>query len=237
MKKLLILAALLVGTSAYAQKEKTIRLNDSTKLILSVADDGKTKEGLFYIKNSKNDGIWVQGNYKNNERFGTWYFFNANDKTLMMRYNYDQKKLLYYDNAQLNNVSVKVSTDDQEIAKKASAPLPLCPVNYLLTAITDKLHNDHKLGLDNMQAEITAHVETDGKAIYTITYKGSSGKMKKIDVDLKDTPFVIEWLPSKYENKLLKADFTMYAVINANSPAEFSRFRWDVGQGEAHKNF
>ncbi|MDB5144608.1 MAG: hypothetical protein JWQ66_3321 [Mucilaginibacter sp.] len=240
MKYLLSLFAVLACLSASAQKEKTVKLNDTTKLTYAVADNGRTKDGVYYIKNTVNDGLWVQGNYKQDARFGSWYFFDANDKKLVMRYNYDQKKLYYFDKDQLKNVSVRVLTTDEDVAKKASAPLPLCPVNYLLTVLVNRIYTDMNLGDGSIQAEITAHVDSTGKASYTLVYNDPNKEKPKSDdgstevapvkqwkIKLDDNLFAIEWLPSSYNNKGLNSNFTIYALISPKTQPHFQRFRWD----------
>ena len=226
--KLLFMALLAVCLSVSAQQnEKKVMLTAQSQLDYTVASDGKTKDGLYYIKNLTNDALWVQGHYKNDVRSGTWYFFNGKSQ-LTMRYNYDQHKLLFIDSSALKNVAVHVLSDDATIAKNASAPLPLCPIDYYVSLLGSEIYaNYNDPAYEDLTAEITAHIDEKGKATYTLAYLYKKSKSLEKAIELT-VPFPIEWVPSKYHDKTIPSEFTVYANIRSNdSTSGAARFRWD----------
>ncbi|MBK0380322.1 hypothetical protein [Mucilaginibacter segetis] len=222
-----LLTALLVGTclAASAQKEeKHVKLSDTTQLVYAVADNGHTKDGAYYIKNLKNDGLFLKGYYKNDERAGTWYFFNTQNK-LTMSYDYNDKKIGYVDPNSLKNIAVNILTKDAEVKEKASVPLPLCPIDYYSSLMAREANIVSEADLD---AEITAHIDAKGNANYTVRY--IKGKQATPEQTLKvDNKFDIDWVPSMYDNKPIASEFTVYATIKANDRDAYKtrRFRWD----------
>lgn len=228
MKKNIFLAVLLaIGVSASAQTvEKTVKLENGAKLVYNVEPGTSTKSGVYALQNTKNEGLWMQGNYKNDNRIGTWYFFDAKNK-LTMRYNYDQKKLGYLDTAALNNVSVEVLSTDANVVKNASAPLPLCSMDYYMSLLANKLYSDNGVA----DAEITAHVDTEGNATYSVSYVKENKKSPKKKIDL-NSKVKLDWIPSMYNGKPVDAEFTVYATVrgadNASSTSSADRrFRWN----------
>jgi len=228
--QILITAMLAVCVSAYSQSnEKKVNISKTSQLDYTVANDGKTKDGLYYIKNTANNGLWVQGHYKSGMRSGTWYFFDSKQK-LTMRYNYDQQKLLYIDQASLKNVKVKVLADDTTIAKNASAPLPLCAVDYYVALIGSEIYTNYfEPANENLIAEITAHIDAKGTATYTVAYIIKDKKMPEKQIAMNNMVFPIEWIPSTYNGKAIPSEFTVYAKIQSSTVADnnFPRFRWD----------
>ncbi|MES2274479.1 MAG: hypothetical protein V4592_00535 [Bacteroidota bacterium] len=227
--QILVAAMLAVCTTAFAQgQEKKVKITQTSQLDYVVANDGRTKDGLYYVRNTTNDAVMVQGHYKNNERAGTWYFFDGK-ANLTMRYSYDQKKMLYIDPASLKNVAVHVLSEDADVAKNASAPLPLCPVDYYITLIGNAIYNNYyESANENLTAEITAHIDDKGKAVYTVAYLVKDKKTPEKQIEL-NVPFPIEWVPSAYKDKALPSEFTVYAKIQPNTVADNDsrRFRWD----------
>jgi len=231
MKSRLIGVALLAASlSASAQTtEKTVSITKTSEVAYSVAPDGKTKDGLYYLKNLNNQGVWIRGSYKDNARAGTWYFFDAKEN-LTMRYSYDQKKLLYIDPKSLKNVTVHVLSDDQDVAKNASAPLPLCPVDYYANLIGNRIYTDNYDSTnDGLTAEITAHVDAAGKAVYTVAYIVKDKKTKETSIDMPPN-FPIEWLPSTYKDKAIPSEFVIYAKLDKGAATDgqnMMRFNWN----------
>ncbi len=226
--KLLAIAMLSVSMSAFAQdNEKTVDVTKTAQISYNVAADGKTKDGLYSLKNLENKGLWVRGSYANNERSGTWYFFNAKEQ-LTMRYSYAQKKMLFLDPKSLANVSVKVLSDDAEVAKAASAPIPLCPVDFYVNLIGAKVYAEYNdKSEETLTAEITAHIDVNGKATYSVAYLVKDKKTRPVEVAFAPG-FPIEWIPSTYQDKKIASEFTVYAKLDAAVDGTgFQRFRWD----------
>jgi len=229
MRNTILIALFLgFGFSVSAQTvEKTIKLNNTSKLVYNVDESNNTKSGIYAIQNLKNNGVWLKGNYKNDTRVGLWYFFDSKNK-LTMRYNYDQKKLAFIDTAALGAVSVNILSKDPEIVKNASAPLPLCSVDYMVALIAGKLNG----GYGTSVAEITARVDAAGKATYSVSYVKDNKKTDKKKIDFDTNNFWIDWIPSMYNNKPVESEFTVYATLNgsndSSAPASaVRRFRWD----------
>lgn len=230
MKRQILVAAMLtVCVSTYAQNnERKVSVSKTSQLDYAVANDGKTKDGLYYVKNTSNNSLLVQGHYKDGMRAGTWYFFD-NNHNLTMRYSYDQKKMLFIDQTQLKNVKVNILTNDADVAKKASVPLPLCPVDYYVSLIGNEIYSKYfEPANENLTAEITAHIDANGKATYTVAYIVKNKKTPEKQIEM-NAAFPIEWIPSSFNDKTLPSEFTVYAKIQASTVADnnFSRFRWD----------
>lgn len=226
--RLFAIALIATGLSASAQTtEKTVGITKSSELAYNVAADGKTKDGLYYLKNLTNKGLWVRGSYKDNARSGTWYFFDGKEN-LTMRYSYDQKKILYIDPNSLKNVTVHVLSDDADVAKNASAPLPLCPVEYYTALIGNKIYSEgYDPANDGLTAEITAHIDASGKAMYTVAYLVKDKKTTSTLIQMPSN-FTIEWLPSTYKDKAIPSEFVIYAKMDKGGDENnFRRFRWD----------
>lgn len=230
MKHQVLVAAMLAAcvTASAQTQEKKVAISKSAELNYTVANDGKTKEGLYAIKNPKNDGVLVRGNYKDGNRAGTWYFFNDKEQ-LTLRYNYDQKKVLFLDQNALSNVKVNVISDDAEVAKNASVPLPLCPVDLYVNLLGKEIAANYKDPVNNgATAEITAHVDEKGKAVYTIAYITGKDKKTTPKIIAVNPVFPVEWVPSVYHDKPVAAEFTIYAKIDQgeNADENFRRFNW-----------
>lgn len=93
MKKIVVLLVFaLVSTSAFAQKEKELKLNEETNLIEATYyhDNGViSQEGTFNLE-KKLHGKWISyneegekisiGNYANGLKTGKWIFWSGTDK-------------------------------------------------------------------------------------------------------------------------------------------------------------
>ncbi|GAA4924246.1 hypothetical protein [Mucilaginibacter defluvii] len=226
MKNLILSALLLSACTAFAQKEKKHQITENTQAVYAVADDGKTKEGLYAVRSMKDDAAIVQGYYKNDARAGTWYFFDS-QKKLSLRYNYDTKKILYYDKTQLDNVEVKILKGTEDEKKNASAPLPLCSTDYLATLLLSRMPQIINAPGGEMDVVIDARVDADGKARYTVGYKTDKGDYEKqvIKLDNDSDKFLVNWIPAAYNGKSLDADFILVAKYN-NDPNTQRRTRW-----------
>jgi hypothetical protein len=226
--KIFLMALMASGLSAAAQTaEKKAKINNVSMAVYNVDSKSHQKEGIYAIQNLSNDGLWLQGLYKDDQRAGNWNFFNKDFK-LSMRYNYDQKKLAFLDDNALKDVSVTILSDDEKVKKDASVPMPLCSVDYYLQLMANSLTAvNSKSG--EADAEITAHVGTDGKATYSVIYLVDGKKSAKQKINLSDDKFVIEWLPSMYDSKPVEAEFTAYVKITGNGSTvdPIRRFRWD----------
>jgi hypothetical protein len=230
MKNTIFLMMLMAaGLSASAQtSEKKTKIDNISLAVYNVDTKSHEKEGIYAVKNLNNDGLWLQGSYKDGQRTGTWNFFNKDFK-LAMRYNYDRKKLAFVDANELKNVSVTVLSDDNNVKNGASAPLPLCSVDYYLQLMANNIYAFSDSKNWGSDAEITAHIGIDGKATYSVTYLVDGKKSEKQKVKQANDKFVIEWIPSMYNNKPVEAEFTAYVKIapDESVPDQTKRLRWD----------
>ncbi|MBD1385612.1 hypothetical protein IDJ75_10015 [Mucilaginibacter rigui] len=227
--KIFLMLLMAAGFSANAQTtEKKTKIDNVSLAVYNVDARNNEKEGIYAVKNLSNDGLWLQGIYKDDQRAGTWNFFNKDFK-LAMRYNYDQKKLAFVDANTLKNVSVNVLSDDNKIKNGASAPLPICSVDYYLQLLANNIYGFSDSNNWGKDAEITAHIGTDGKATYSVIFMVDGKKSAKQNVKLSNDKFAIEWIPSMYNNKPVEAEFTAYVKIAADEsvPDQTKRVRWD----------
>jgi len=230
MKSSIFLALLMAaGLTAGAQSvEKKLKVNDVSQIVYNVDQGTSTKNGPYVVKNLSNDGVWLQGNYKNNARSGNWYFFSKDNK-MTLRYNYDQKKLAFVDTAALTNVSVEILSSDEAAKNNASAPLPLCSIDYYLQLMANSIYAINDGRNQGLDAEITATIATDGTASYTVNYVVDKKKTATQRLVVPNNKFAIEWIPSMYNNKPVESKFTVYATMKGNDSISSAtrRFRWD----------
>ncbi|PSG89990.1 toxin-antitoxin system YwqK family antitoxin [Aurantibacter aestuarii] len=88
MKNLIVLVLLLVGTSVFAQNERTLKFNEDTNLIEATYynENGNIVQTGFYTKEGKLQGDWIsydnEGNkkvsaqYNNGEKTGKWFYWS-----------------------------------------------------------------------------------------------------------------------------------------------------------------
>lgn len=232
MKKLTFIFLILVAVSpmqlkAQAPKNKKVTLADRSQLIYEVSDNGKTKNGSYTINNKENHGLWVQGFYNEDKPCGTWTFFDAKFQP-SLRYNYDQKKIIYINNESFKDVNVNVLSSDTSIIKGASIPIPLCSVDELTSLLSSKLYTMYDNVHDQLQATVTAHINTDGDATYTVSYPSSNGKIQNFKLRVDSDQFKVKWIPSHYNNQPVEADFSLTLTITPNDIERWHRFRWDI---------
>ncbi|MBB5396778.1 hypothetical protein [Mucilaginibacter sp. AK015] len=218
-KILLMMTLMVAGLSASAQTaEKKAKITNASEVVYNVNTTNNHKEGVYAIQNLNNNGLWLQGVYKDDQRAGNWNFFNKDFK-LFMRYNYDQKKLAFLDEHALDNVIVTILSDEDKVRKDASVPLPLCSVDYYLQLMANNIYAVRDAKYKDMDAEVTARIGTDGKATYTVIYSVNGKKADKQKVTLPDDKFAVEWIPSMYNDKPVESEFTAYLKIQGDEPA------------------
>ena len=91
MKNLFILAMLVMSSLTFAQKERTLTLNENTNLIDVVYyhDNGVISQTGSYTKDGKLQGDWmsydedgnktVSAQYDNGKKVGKWFFWNGDN--------------------------------------------------------------------------------------------------------------------------------------------------------------
>lgn len=223
-----LLVNLIFGyTFAQKSSRKTINLPDDSKLVYTLEDNSYT--GLYEAKNSNGD-IITRGNYLNDQRVGNWYFLNS-DNSLFLRYNYDNKKVLFLDDKSIAFASIKINTEKEEDSKLASIPLPLISIEQYVTLLAalvkEKIPTEVKRANEKLKVDIIAEIDESGKASYLVQYL-AAGKERTQRFDLLGQKYTIEWIPASLKDKKLSSKFsfnTEYAFPKEEK-GQLKRINW-----------
>lgn len=218
-----LIASLLIGS--LNSVEKTAKLVDQSKVTYNL-EDGKQFDGAFSIEDAANN-TRLRGMYKSNQRTGNWYCFNAKGE-MVMRYNYDLKKLVSVDKKELDKVDIRiVGLGEKEVAE-ATVPLPVCSIdqykNLLELELMEEIRNKNREASGDVKAEITAMIKEDGKAIYSANYVLDNVSYNT-KVYLKDKVFTIDWIPAAHNGKAVKSEVKFSSTLKM-VPSEHRRFIW-----------
>ncbi len=228
MRKYLALTiAIFLGNICLAQniQEKKLSLPDGSKLTYQILNN--RFNGLYSIDK---DGVnLLRGNYVNEKRVGNWYFFNK-DKSLYMRYNYDEKKLLFVDDKTLALANVSVNSGNEEINQKASLSLPIFSLEqyFLLASIAarDAILHEHRNTIDKESVYVTAHINADGIVEYTVDYVAKK-KSYSIGFKISNDIFNIEWIPASYNGTNYPSEFKIKIKLpSQNEHGDHKRVDW-----------
>jgi|TARA_R110002012_G_scaffold299919_2_gene499312 antitoxin component YwqK of YwqJK toxin-antitoxin module len=89
MKNLIVLVLLMVGTSVFAQAERSLKFNEATNLIEATYynENGNVIQTGFYTKEGKLQGDWISYDNKGNKKVsakynegvktGKWFYWNG----------------------------------------------------------------------------------------------------------------------------------------------------------------
>jgi hypothetical protein len=227
MKVLLTAAFITMVMSVMPPVEKTARLVDQSKVSYNVSEN-QVLNGAFEIKDVK-DITRVRGGYTNDKRSGNWYCFDAAGK-MVLRYNYDLKKIVSLDEDQLGGISAKVLDKDTDAVNNASMPVPVCSIDQMKKIVEEQLKNDipAKMRAEGGQvtADFTIKVNPDGEAKYFAKYVFKDLSYTTM-VYVKDKVFQIEWLPSSYKGKAYKSEVTFSSSFEL-VPGDHKRFIWNM---------
>jgi hypothetical protein len=230
--KAILYGLMLMAASTYSQekaiKQKSTLLFDGSKLTYNVlASNKQIKQGELFIEQG-NDNVLLKGSYNDDQRSGKWSFFNKNYK-LYLSYNYDLKKVTYFDINTVIDVNVQVFTPDSTEAKEASMPLPLYSIDgyraLMLNLAQASIFTQRDALIKDLPIKISAHIDKDGNAKYVAIYN-LSGKEIKTELKLPETTFKLEWLPSKYQGKKFDSEFVISDVLHPNDSG-YRRFYWN----------
>jgi hypothetical protein len=222
MKKVITAVLLAASFSSYGQiqKEKKVMLSDSS--IVSYLTVRDKISGLYLIK--KGNVELARGNYVDGKRVGNWYFFNF-DKSLFLRYNYDNKKMLFVDNKTLAMASIDVKTDDASIKQAASIPIPIFSLEQYLVlaahAAKVAVPADHRNRLDNKEVSFVANVSKNSSAQYMLRYE-IKGKPFEIKLNLGEQA-LIEWVPASFGGKDYDSEFIIKTKLSFTKDAGMHR--------------
>ncbi|HTK21610.1 MAG TPA: TonB family protein [Mucilaginibacter sp.] len=164
MKPILSLIVALFAGSLYAQTVQKINLRRSERDIYYVLKaDTNVKEGSFVVtstydtsriiysgfyKNNLKDSLWKyycfnklaeMGPYKNDKREGVWTMYNG-DGSIQLKYDYSNKKLLFYQPSEYDNDIFKIFKGDSvSMGTLQQPPLYLHGSLTLINAIAWKI--------------------------------------------------------------------------------------------------
>jgi hypothetical protein len=229
MKNVLTALMLAQGVLTFAQtplKEKKTIIASETELVYQT-DENRTKDGSYYVSNTKNNNVWLKGNYANDKRIGNWYFFDGQNN-VMFRYNFDNKKLLYLNPLFYKNAKIVIDSKNEDVKLDATVPIPLFPMDLLLNlavedinVITtlDKIKNSDRLNF-------VSTIKTNGNATYTL--EDINGKIILKDINLKIKDFPLEWIASNFNNEVIGSKILIPIIINkVENVSEGRRTRWN----------
>ncbi|TKC10747.1 hypothetical protein FA048_11285 [Pedobacter polaris] len=208
--------------------QKTKILSDNSRLTYNVNEKNKL-EGAYFVENTQKN-VWIRGTYKEEKRSGNWYAFNS-DKTVFMRYNYDLKKMLYLDTVAIKKADITITDKNEEFAKNASAPFPICSIDQYTSLLTEaaKASYPKEIIIYNQPIDITiiATVKSAKDVKYVASYS-HKGERYAYNINTKNIDFDIDWIPSTYNGKDVEAEFKVQAKMEFSSNgAGKQRFVWN----------
>lgn len=226
--KSLITFTLVTGlvSGVFSIIEKSGRLVDQSKVSYNLSDD-KTFHGAFEIKDVK-DITRLRGSYTNNSRSGNWYCFDTDGK-MVLRYNYDLKKLVSLDQEQLSGLTITVIDKNSDVSNNASAPIPICSIDQLKKIVEEQLKNDMPAKLKAEGGKVSANfiikVNPEGEAKYFAEYVFKEVSYTTM-VFVKNKIFQIDWLPATFEGKAYKSEVAFSSSFEL-TPGDHKRFIWN----------
>jgi len=208
-------------------KEKSVILPDDTKLTYQV-DEKNKMNGLFTVINTSQQPL-IRGSYKEDKRSGNWYCF-SNDKSVFMRYNYDLNKVLYLDTVAIKKATIKVLSNNKEVAENASISLPVCSIDQYVSLLNEEI----KASIPQNQVvynrvtdfEITATIDEKNRVEYKYAYMFGNNKFERV-LKPRASKFNIDWIPAMYADKAVASEFRVYSQITFTADNNrMSRFNW-----------
>jgi DNA-binding beta-propeller fold protein YncE len=229
MKNVLTALMLAQGVLTFAQtplKEKKTIIASETELVYQT-DENRTKDGSYYVSNTKNNNVWLKGNYANDKRIGNWYFFDGQNN-VMFRYNFDNKKLLYLNPLFYKNAKIVIDSKNEDVKLNATVPIPLFPMDLLLNLASENSEVIYALGKvsDADRLNFVSTINTNGTAKYSLEDVNGKSVLKDIDLKIKDFP--LDWLPANFNNENLNSKILIAILINKKEEASGPRRnRWN----------
>lgn len=225
-----VLSSIVVMTMLFVnfdKVEKSAKLIDQSKVFYNLSEDDKL-EGAYEIKDV-NQLTRLRGSYIKNKRAGNWYCFDASGK-MVLRYNYDLKKLVSLDEDQFAGVSVTVLDKDPDAVKNASMPVAVCSMDQMKKIVEEQLKNDIPAKMKAEGGQVTADfsikVNPDGGAKYFAKYVFKDLSYTTM-VYVKSKVFELEWLPATYNGKAYKSEVTFSSTFDL-IPGDHKRFIWNM---------
>ncbi|TCC89309.1 hypothetical protein EZ428_16575 [Pedobacter frigiditerrae] len=220
------LIAAIINPGELVQKTKV--LADNSRVTYNVNDKNKL-DGAYFVENTQRN-VWLRGTYKEEKKSGNWYAFNS-DKTVFMRYNYDLKKMLYLDTVAIKKAEISITDKNDEAAKNASAPLPVCSIDQYLSILGQaaKVGYPKENLVYNQPIDITivAKIKSSKDVSYAVNYT-IKGVLYAYTINNRDIDLNIDWIPSTYNGKEVEAEFKVPTKIIFNENGSgMKRFVWN----------
>lgn len=223
----LVLGASLVSFTLINSVQKEVKLIDDSKLIYNVNEKNEL-HGAYSVLNTK-ETVTIRGSYTDNKRTGNWYCFN-NDKSMFLRYNYDQKKILFIDTVAIKKAEIVIVDKNPEAVKNSSISVPVCPIDQYLSImkkeITESFPPPHMEYTGPTQIEIVAKVDANGQAKYQANYIFDKIK-RSISISGKNKAFTIDWIPAMYDGKGIASEFKVATEVSFSNADGHKRFNWN----------
>jgi hypothetical protein len=217
---------LCLGSSSFAQQQKSVILSDQSKLVFN-SPDSKRLDGPYIV--SSNDKVFLRGVYKNDMRTGNWYAFNENEK-LFMRYNYDLKKILFVDTTSIGRLNINIASSDPVVKEKASIPVPISSIDQYVSLLGAELKRiilkENKNAQGALTADLITNIDKNGRPTYYATYP-ANGVLAKTRLFVAEKNFNLEWIPASYNGETYASSFSVKAKIDFGQeiPGR-QRFQW-----------
>lgn len=206
--------------------DKTEKLKDNSVVNYKLDENGK-KTGLFKVTNPKG-GILLSGSFKNGNRVNDWYCFDK-DGNVILRYNYNLKKLVFLSEKQISDYEFKVEDSNPEVQEKFQAPVPICSAQQfkglLISEFIQQIPAKQKTSKTNLKGEVTALINETGRVKYFVKYV-LDGYEYKTSVDLDNKIFNVDWVPATYKDKTYKSE-AKFNIDVAIDPTTERRFIWN----------
>lgn len=208
--------------------QKTTYLSDQSKLNYNVSD-GKILDGAYELY-TPDEKMTLRGAYKDNARVGNWYAFNADGSTFL-RYNYGLKKLVALDTVAIQRVNYEIKSDNEEVKKGASIPVPICSIEQYISLIGTEFQRktlkENKAATGTLDVDLIANVDATGKARYSAFYQIDGFKFNT-KIVLSEKLFNIEWLPATYKGEGVASTFKVsFTADFSPDPTKRQRFTWN----------
>lgn len=207
-------------------ESKSVVLSDGSKVSYNL-DENKVLNGAYVVTASDNK-VWLRGSYKDNKRVSNWYCFNS-DGSLMLRYNYDLKKVISIDDKMAAKIKFKLDEKDQNIIEKATVPVPISSIDQYVSLFNEQIHTiltkEQKNLPKEVPVEIIANIDSKGAVSYKLGYT-MNGLNYATKLILKEKMYNLDWAPSMYEGKIIPAEVTISSKY-VNDGSARQRFIWN----------
>lgn len=222
----LTLPIVLLGGIFGIVETKNTTLSDGSKVVYTI-DENKNLDGAYSVS-SPSDKLWLRGAYKNDQRTGNWYCFNS-DGSLMLRYNYDLKKLISIDDKMLSKISFTINDKDEAIKEKATVPVPICSIDQYVSLFNEQIYTiitkEQKNLPKEVPVDIIASINAKGNVSYRLAYT-VNGLNYTNKLVVMEKMFDLQWAPAMYEGKILPADVVISSKLMLDGN-KLQRFIWN----------